>query len=168
MFRYIAIGAALLTAWMFTGPYFVTVGRIFDKETRLYPGDERIGGVALEFMRRSPELTANYLEFVKCGVKCTTTAGIIAERDSIIRREWPRVFAFLTIRKDWGEASDSRNAREHFFAEVSGRGEATVRDRCVPRISYWHSVRGSKYEPYYRFEGFSCPSAFTPGRQARG
>lgn len=138
--------------------------RLFDRETRLGLVEERIGSVPDELMRRSSALASNFEAFRECGNACDAQA-IFAERDRLVRAEWPHVFDRLMIRKDWGEAPVSASLRDRFFEDVKKHGESVLRDRCVPKVVYRLPVRGGRKVPEYGLEGFNCDTAGMASRR---
>jgi len=133
------------------------VGRWVSSDSKLAVFEGRIAGVAYEFMRRSERLRVLHARLQLCadtGPSCNSDP-LLRERDKIVKSEWPQVFDRLVIRDDWGGNPDTARARDGFFAALKKHGKETLRDRCVPVISF----RFTNYQGrlvLYNFEGFSC------------
>lgn len=153
---------AVLVALYF-GP--TAVMRAFDSDSKLGLFESEITGVSSEFMRRSPALKATYEAFGSCMQqdKCDR-AEILAKRDRIIAAEWPAIFDRLAVRADWWSISDQllpsgkleqrEVDREMFFEELRQKGADTLRNRCVPNITYRFDRRGNLAT--YDTAGFTC------------
>lgn len=152
------IGLLFLVFIVFAVANVAHPSRLFDAETKLGLMEERVAGVGDELMRRSKELARTFEQFRECGATCDASR-ILQERDRVLREEWQRIFPRLTVRKDWGEARVSRWSRDRFFEELERRGADTLRERCVPRVSYRWPVRGGRKVAEYSFEGFDCGNA---------
>lgn len=150
------VGFSIATVFflIFTG--VVQPQRFLDKETKLGVFDsQRIAGIDDEFMRRSHGLRVTFYDFEQCGSSCDAR-HILERRDAIIRLEWPQLLDRLLVKKDWGEATNSKIARDAFFQELEKRGIEQLRNSCVPRIEYRWPVRGGKKVVWYAFTGFDC------------
>ena len=161
----IVLGALLLAVGGIPG--VMNVGRLFDTETMLSLGEKRIASVDDEFVRRSPRLRELFEEFLLCTEKCgSRDSTILIQRDTIVALEWPSIFPRLVIRKDWGEARDSRRARDEFFRELDRLGAETLLGKCLPIIEFRrYEWRPTQFEHHFR--GFHC-SGTTPSAQSRG
>lgn len=132
--------------------------RLFDSETKLGLFEDRIASFSDEFVRRSDRLNRNFASFEACGPKCNSKR-ILAERDAIVREDWPVVLEHLKVFKDWGELRVSAEMRDNFFKLLKQYGEPTLRDKCVPKIEYWWRVIGRRWEASHSFQGFECKNA---------
>ena len=143
-------------------PTVSSVSRLWDSGTMLLPGEKRIASVDDEFIRRSARLRALFEQFVLCKKECEGRDGaILTERDAIVAAEWKSLLSRLIIRKDWGEARESKSAQSEFFRELDAKGVDFLRDRCVPRIEFkrheWHSTVFM-----HLFRGFRCSEPLPP------
>ena len=161
---------AVLVALYF-GP--TAVIRAFDSDSKLGLFESEISGVSTEFMRRSPRLKANYERFSDCMQQWECRYGaILTERDRIVEEEWPAIFDRVAVRGDWrsiseqvlpsGKLEQREVDREKFFEELRHKGADTLRNRCVPNITYRFDQRGSLAT--YDTAGFTCsPQKFKAG-----
>ncbi len=132
------------------------VTRAFDGETKLGLFEERISNIPVEFIRRSPTVAHSWKEFKEClreYISACDPTPILAERDHAISEEWPALFDRLAVFGDWGEYSDSQIARDRFFEVLAEKGADTLRNRCVPKITYTKLPSGGVL---YNLEGYVC------------
>lgn len=144
--------------WFFAIFSVDTIGRWFDPASKLGVFETRIEGVSREFMRRSPALRESFERFKACTDEyCVGDA--LAERDRIIVMEWPAVFDRLAVAEDWGVLRDSAVVHTIFVEAVRKKGADTLRNACVPEITYWdhRNVPWSHEALFYEFRGFRCP-----------
>lgn len=127
--------------------------RSFHPESRLNLLDERISNVDEEFLRRSPELRANFSRFGRCvTLPGCSTKSILIERDRIIAREWPDLLSRLMVEKDWGDGSLTRPHHLRFQADLQKAGGAQA-VRCFPRIHYYLQ----EGQIIHTYAGLRCP-----------
>jgi isoleucyl-tRNA synthetase len=80
---------------------------------------------------------------------------ILAMRDQALWYDWPTVFDYLKISRDWGEAPMSDFAHNEFLAARGEKGTDVLRSNCLPKITF-ENMNG---ESFYHFEGFVCEKA---------
>ncbi len=136
-----------LAATLFVGWFFASNGQL----TFLLPGSQlgffetRIIGPASEMMRRSPELRANFDKFEACYVlkpKCDLKP-ILAERDKLVKQEWPGIYRRLEVRQDWDVCAEApfdcmSTDRDHDDFELvrSKLGPTKLEYDCVLVVRY--------------------------------
>jgi hypothetical protein len=142
--------------------YFVptAVIRTLDKNTKLGLFENEVEGVATEFMRRSPKLSANFEEFRSCMKQKECDSAVIrAKRDRIIVLEWPPIFDRVSIKGDWWSITDliteaKAGDKELFFLDLEQHGADKLRNRCTPNIAYRYDRDGNRTT--YDTVGFNC------------
>jgi hypothetical protein len=151
-----AVGMVLLF-----GPAVVKhADRLLDSETKLGAFEERIPGIASEFMRRSQALQLAWQDFEDCMSKADCDpASILSRRDRVIGEEWPQIYDRLAVWKDWGTLRDTADSRDTFFEKLRDVGADRLRNRCVPKIEFVRVPRPRGDEINYRFGGFNCREA---------
>jgi len=134
------------------------IGRSLAIPTRLAPGEPKITKVEDEFMRRSPELRANFTEFTACTAKCgARNEAIFRKRDEIIARVWPDLLDRLTKNGDWATTLDATEKALAFRSEVENKGGYQyVQKHCKPHINYLWDRNGNDIQFRYRFDGLRC------------
>jgi hypothetical protein len=128
----------------------------------LAPGEEQIASIDEEMMRRSPDLTHLFDQFVVCGPNCKGWPSILLERDVVVKRDWPMVFDRLRVGKDWGTTDSAELAHDAFSKALKGKGPDRLRYVCIPRIGFHWPVRGNRPVAVYQFDGFACDDPSRP------
>jgi hypothetical protein len=134
----------------------VDVARWWNPSTNLSWTDERIVHIPGEFERRSPLFKLSWEAFKVCSrmLRCDPKP-ILAMRDQALWYDWPTVFDYLKISRDWGEAPMSDFAHNEFLAARGEKGTDVLRSNCLPKITF-ENMNG---ESFYHFEGFVCEKA---------
>jgi len=147
--------------------FLFSVGRLQSlfPESRLDFLDTRIENVSTEFMRRSPNLKANFESFKACmRTPDCQPEEILSKRDEIIRKEWPTLFDRLLVDDDWGSLAFTEMAHERFLREIDRvGGKEVMRVRCVPLIRYYNNGNSSYYRQY-EDNGYHCNPLPPPRR----
>jgi hypothetical protein len=121
-----------------------------------------VAGVTYELMRASKELSVNFEAFKKCAAQSRCDVGsILDDRDRIVALAWPAVFDVVSIRGNWFSPPGSRSWRDErlFFMYVNEYGRDQLRNRCVPRVTYYFQRSG---DATFNTSGFACGKS--PGK----
>ncbi len=146
-----------LLAFMFF-PHGLNMQRLWDKETKLWPLEERIAGVADEYLRRSPNFRAAFEEFRLCAPECP--AHVYANRNIVISQDWPNIFERLVVEKDWGALLTTEYSHGLFREIIAKHGHGGALINCAPKIGFY-STRWNR--AYARFDGFDCATTSSSG-----
>ena len=80
------------------------------------------------FLRMSPELKSeqeNYIKTCQGDPKCDKRK-YKSHLNSIVQREWSRVYDYLKYKENWGDGRLTRPTREQFFRELRGYSTNSV------------------------------------------
>lgn len=127
----------------------------------LHPASElgllepRITSVPAEAMRRSPELTENFVRFETCDPeKSCDRSEILDEREEILKKIWPALLRRLSNERDWGEGSITKLHHQKFIADLKKAGGKEKAKSCLPRIHYY--VNSEPQIAVYSYQGIRC------------
>lgn len=128
--------------------------RSLSYESRLNFLETRISGVDEEFMRRSPELRANFTRFQQCIIReSCNTDPIFAERNRIVQTLWPELLERLLVSGDWGDGRLTQPYHQRFQTDIQRAGGSLKAKNCRPKIYYYLD----NDRTYYTYDGLLCP-----------